>query len=198
MLQLVIDYLSNLNLIVNTGKTCVIYFEARASGYSPNVTVNNCVIASESSTKFLGVRIDSKLSWEPQINELCTKLRKNVFLMRQLSQTVDRVTLIQCYYAFIHSNLSYGNLVWGGAAPIHTKKVFSLQKSAVRIIENLEPTQTCKNIFKKLKILTLPSLFIFLTVAVRDRKSLKTTAECRCALSRYQEAKGLSPKSLQD
>ena len=132
MLNEVISYLQKLNLIVNTSKTSVMLFEARAGGYIPDVNVNGCRIPNVTTTKFLGVYIDSNLSWESHISELCGKLRKNVFLLRQLSQTVDKTTLIQCYYAFINSILSSGNLVWGGAVASHIKKVFSLQKSAVR------------------------------------------------------------------
>lgn len=164
MLNEVISYLQKLNLIVNTSKTSVMLFAARAGGYIPDVNVNGCRIPNVTTTKFLGVYIDSNLTWESHFSELCGKLRKNVFLLRQLSQTVDKTTLIQCYYAFINSILCYGNLVWGGAVATHINKVFSLQKSAVRIIENLSSRQTCRSSFKKLKLLTFPSIYISLSI----------------------------------
>ena len=57
------------------------------------------------------------------------------------------------------SKLSYGLILWGNSTD--WQKVFVMQKKAIRIISKLKPSDTCRNSFRDLRILTLPELYIF-------------------------------------
>ena len=56
----------------------------------------------------------------------------------------------------------YGLLLWGNAA--HANAVFTLQKRAVRAIAAVSQQTTCRPLFRKYSILTLPSEYIFLAL----------------------------------
>ena len=65
------------------------------------------------------------------------------------------------YFAYFHSILSYGLEVWGNCVDLES--VLILQKKAIRIIEGVKTYEHCRPLFIKHKILTVVSLYIYLT-----------------------------------
>lgn len=60
-----------------------------------------------SSVKFLGVELDSLLTWEYHIDELSKKLAKNIFLIRNLSKCVSNKILTTAYFGIFHANMQF-------------------------------------------------------------------------------------------
>lgn len=110
-------------------------------------------------TKFLGVYVDSKLSWKVHIEQLCSKLSSITYAIRRVRQTVGVDAAIATYYAMFQSILTYGIITWGTAP--NTDQVFILQKRAIRAIANIPQTKSCEAYFQQFNILTYPSLVIF-------------------------------------
>ena len=81
-----------------------------------------------------------------------------MYLLRQLKERVPQETILSAYFALFQSILCYGIMVWGHSSIHH--RLFSLQRRAVRVIANLKYRDYCQNAFRKLQILTFPSLFI--------------------------------------
>ncbi|XP_045477601.1 uncharacterized protein LOC123682843 [Harmonia axyridis] len=142
------DWFSANKLLLNTNKTQEIWFALRSLNGRPN----------PDSVKFLGIRLDQKLKWDCHIEEVCGKLRSTVFLLRNLSECVSIKTLLTAYHALFHSVMSYGIMAWGEAAT--SSRVFALQRKAVRIIAGLGYRDDCRGTFRKLEVLTFPSVFI--------------------------------------
>jgi hypothetical protein len=63
------------------------------------------------------------------------------------------------YYSLFHSILSYDIIFWGQST--NSKKLFTLQKRAVRIITGHGNRTSCRGLFKQLEILPLKSQYIF-------------------------------------
>jgi hypothetical protein len=76
-----------------------------------------------SSTTFLGITIDSALTWKNHIDLLVGKLSKACYVIRNMKQLR---TLRTIYYSFFHSVMSYGIIFWGVSSHSHT--IFLLQK----------------------------------------------------------------------
>lgn len=116
-------------------------------------------VGNPPAAKFLGVYLDPKLSWKDHIDYLANKLAKSVFAFRMLAQMVPINVLMTAYYALVVSQMSYGLICWGHAA--QAKRIFSLQRKIVRIIENMDFRSDVRQKFIDLKILTLPALYIY-------------------------------------
>jgi hypothetical protein len=71
---------------------------------------------------------------------------------------VSFATVKLIYFAHVQSIMRYGIIFWGSFT--HAKKVFILQKKIIRIMMNTKPRDSCKEIFKKLEIMTLYSQYI--------------------------------------
>jgi len=73
-------------------------------------------------------------------------------LLRNLKHILLQSTLRTIYYAYIHSILSYGIILWGRSSSV--KKLFILQKKIVRIITNTGVSKSCREAFKNMEIIT--------------------------------------------
>jgi hypothetical protein len=51
--------------------------------------------------------------------------------------------------------MSYGIMFWGNS--FHSSEIFKMQKSVIRVIMGYGYMESCRELFKELKILTLSS-----------------------------------------
>jgi hypothetical protein len=63
------------------------------------------------------------------------------------------------FFAYFHSLMGYGIIFWGNSSD--SKEVFTLQKKIIRIVAGKKPQNYCRNLFKRLQILTLKCEYIF-------------------------------------
>ena len=99
-----------------------------------NIIVNRNAADYRNETKYLGVVIDSSLSFGSHVDYISNKISKNVGLMYRLAYFVPMYVLLNVYYTLAYPYLIYCNLVWGDSASVHLNKLFLMQKKAVRII----------------------------------------------------------------
>jgi hypothetical protein len=70
--------------------------------------------------------------------------------------------------------MSYGIIFWGSSTQTHD--IFKIQKRAVRIVDNKSGNHSCRDIFKRYHILTLPAQYIIsLAMFVIKHKDLSQT-----------------------
>jgi len=62
------------------------------------------------------------------------------------------------YFAYFHSRLKSEIIFWSRDGEI--MKVFQLQKQVIQVITGVRKCESCKNIFRKFRILTLTSPYI--------------------------------------
>lgn len=101
---------------------------------------------------FLNVEFDSCLTWQPHI----TKLGTSLYAMRTLS---NFHTLLQVYFTFCQTHISYDLIFWRNI--FDSIKVFQIQTKVIRSIAQSPFNDPCRQHFRYLKILTLPSSHIF-------------------------------------
>lgn len=120
------------SLCLNDNKTQQMFFSLR------NMPQINC----PDSVKFLGLYIDCKLSWESHVKYLSVRLSRVIYLIRKLKSCVPVNYVRSAYFAFFHSIISYGILLWGNCAQVH--EILILQKKVVRIITDSDMREHCK------------------------------------------------------
>ena len=114
---------------------------------------------TKTSEKLLGIVLDTRLTWVNHTEHLVKALSTAIYAIRRVRQVVGKEAALAAYHAMFHSRMSYGIELWGESA--HASKIFLLQKRAVRAIERVDQTTTCKPLFKNLKIMTLPATYIY-------------------------------------
>jgi hypothetical protein len=159
-LRLVIEWLSKNNLKINLSKTKIMNFAQRINKFPTlTVTYNGKDIDETNITRFLGLNLDSKLTWINQTESVCTKLNKFSYALYNLRKVVNTSTVFMAYHAYVTSTLKYGIMFWGNS----TKRelVFRGQKKCIRAVCGIQPTESCKPLFIKYHILTFPCLYIY-------------------------------------
>ena len=86
-------------------------------------------------------------------------------------------SLHSLYYAYFHSQLTYGIIFWGNSPCV--KQIFKLQKKAIRIMLKVNQMTSCRELFRLLRILPLPSVYICETLIYvkSNLNCYKTNAE---------------------
>jgi hypothetical protein len=134
-------------------------------------------IATATETKFLGLIIDDTLPWNQHIDYIISKLSVACYAIRNIKYIVSIETLRLIYFAHVHSIMSYGIIFWGSSSK--GQKVFIMQKRTVRVITNTRPRDSCKEVFKRMKIMTLHSQYIYalLLFVINNKNVFKNNSE---------------------
>ena len=89
------------------------------------------------TVKYLGVKIDTNLSWQYHVNNLSIKLNRANALLFKIKKYVRLKILRSIYFAIFDSHLSYFCLVWAQNCST-IQQIIVLQKKAIIII-NFQP-----------------------------------------------------------
>lgn len=168
----IISWLDNNNLKINLSKTNIMHFGQRLHNpLNVNLILDNYTINEVTNARFLGLIIDSKLNWKEHIDKLCKKISSQSYALYQLAPTINTDVLLSAYYGLVESVLRYGIIFWGNSS--NKDMAFIMQKRCLRAMFGIQSTESCKPLFTKHKILTLPSLYILeIALFVRNNPHL--------------------------
>ena len=141
---------------------------------------------NQQPVNLLGIVLDAHLQWDCHVDYLCKKLSSSLFLLRSLKRCLSIDMVLRSYYAFFHSKLSYGIMLWGN----HTaaKRVLIMQKKAIRVIYNLKYREHCKPYFRLSGVMTVPAVYLFYSlVHIHDtRDCYRTHADVHSHYTRHR------------
>src|ERR1700730_7827150 len=124
------------------------------------ITIENESITRVDSTKFLGVIVDQKLTWQQHIAYISLKISKSLNILKRLKYKLPKKCLISLYYSLVYPHLNYCIIVWGSAYNTALHRLIVLQKPAIRTINNSHYRSHTESLFKKLNILKLNNVYI--------------------------------------
>jgi hypothetical protein len=159
-------------LTLNFDKTHFMQFSTKYGNMMDiSVTHNNSQISSIPDTKFLGLIIDSTLSWKGHIEWLMSRLSSAIYAIRSIKTCTSLESMRSVYFYYFHPIMTFGVIFWGNSP--FSIRIFKLQKRVIRIITNSRSRDSCRELFMKLKILPLCPQYIFsLLLFVAKNKDL--------------------------
>ena len=191
-------YMISNQLHINMGKCCYMYFQPKKTfksasrsrycypDFKPGLRINSQKIPQVHSTKFLGVVIDDRLSWEDHVSYLENKLKSSLVVIKRIMKYIPKSQYINIYNSLFLSHLTYGISTWGGIPHYKLEKLFVIQKRCIRLLfgkkhsfdhgeyyktcarsktfqEHMGPRDFClehtKPLFEEHKLLTIHSLY---------------------------------------
>jgi hypothetical protein len=151
-----IEWFSANKLVLNLEKTNIMKFVTNNLPYCAlTIGHKDKYIEEAVNLKFLCIQIDNHLNWKNHVDQIIPKLSAACYMVRQMCYIYNNDTLKSIFFAYFHSIASYGIIFWGNSSKI--KKMFTLRKIIIRIMVGAHPTTSCRRLFKKLEILTVPS-----------------------------------------
>ena len=131
----IVDWLTVNKLSLNIKKIKIFCSKQRILKTTeiPNVIINHIPIERVTYFKFLGVIIDSNLTWSNHINHISNKLSRICGVLSRLKHYVPVLILKRIYNSLFLSHPNYGITAWGfNLGP----RIKTLQKKAIRYISN--------------------------------------------------------------
>ena len=103
-------------LVLNAGKTKEMIIDFRRKEYHPKpVEIRGDAIKRVETYKYLGVTIDSRLSWKQSADEKLKKVNTRLFCLHKLNSfAVDQQILQLFHSSALSSVLAFGVSSWGG------------------------------------------------------------------------------------
>ena len=158
-------WLSATKLSLNIEKSNFIIFHPPQKGlqdFSFNLSLNNKQLKREYCIKYLGIMIDSHLSWKPQVDFVVKKIRRSIGILSKLRHYIDLSILLKLYYALSYRFFFiYGIIIWGNTYESTLKPIFILQKKALRTITFSQYDSPSSPLFKSLQVIKFYDLVTF-------------------------------------
>ncbi|KAH9640947.1 hypothetical protein HF086_003037 [Spodoptera exigua] len=131
--------------------------------FLPTDPVEDCTCAILSRThsiKYLGVSVDDGLDWKEHIGAIAARLRKMIYIFKNLRQVANHKLAIQTYRALCECLIRYCVCVWGGACKSHLITVEKTQRALLKIIMFLPYRHPTSDVYAKADVLSVRRLFI--------------------------------------
>jgi hypothetical protein len=156
-LQKINEWLKCNKLALNTKKSkyMLFHFKQRQSNVKDlSIKINNVKIERVNNFNLLGVTIDENITWNAHVNKISNKIAKINSVLARLKNAVPLNTLKTIYTSLMLPHYNYGNTLWGK----NIKRLFLLQKKAVRNICRTKYNAHTDALFKRLKLLKLEDI----------------------------------------
>ena len=123
-------------LSLNFAKTNFVIFRPynKPMNYKITLKFNKKAISERSAIKYLGVMLDSSLTWHSQIDLISKKLLRAIGLMYKIRPLVNPRIMKTLYYSLVYPYLIYAVEVWGSADDTVTDRLLLLQKRIVLLL----------------------------------------------------------------
>lgn len=189
------SFLLSINLTMSIKKTKFMIFRTVNSssvGLFDKIHFSNKYIELVSEFKYLGLIIDTYLNWKSHVNHVATAIAPFIGVIGRVRYFVNRNVLMQLYYSYIHSRLTYCLAVWSGCSLELKMRLQRLQNKVIKLISfkpYLTPSETLYNnqFLSFLKLCDYESiLFLYKVKAglVRSDITLKTNTMITCRETR--------------
>lgn len=172
-LKKILKWLLSNKLTLNTEKSHFLIFNRNKviPNDLPQLKIGPYVIKRETSTKFLGLHIDEKLTWKDHINKIQANINKECAILYHTRHMLTVKAMKSIYYSLIYPHLTYCIVVWGGAHTTSLQPLVKAQKRVIRTMAGLSRYASTINAFNELNILKIneieryfTSLFVFKSI----------------------------------
>ena len=134
---------------LNPTKTWCINFHNRSSdNNTPRLYLRGELLKYKKTCKFLGILFDDKLSFKEHIQELSSRCKKRLNLMKALcgqNWSASPETILYSYRSYVRPIIEYGSILFAYSNDDLLKKIQAIETTAIKIAHRLPPW--CTNHF---------------------------------------------------
>ena len=141
-------------LSLNISKTNFMHYQTAHTNIKLpcNIKIDNMPLVQKDNAKFLGITIDSHLTWNQHVTNISIAIAKGIGILYKVKNYLLEHSLLMIYNTLILPYLNYCNIVWGNCHKTKLNQIMLLQKKAVRICTNSTYLSHTNPLFHKLKV----------------------------------------------
>lgn len=160
-------WLKENEMAAHPGKSNVMVFGSRPSlkavkDTDIDIYLLNQKLKDVDSYKYLGVYVDSNLSWEYHLKYICQRVYPKLRMLNRISNFLSKDILLLIYKQTILPIMDYGSMTWLDCSKTVSLKIERLQNQAMRSILNTNRKTCSQEMRCKLGLLTLANRRRFL------------------------------------
>jgi hypothetical protein len=174
-------WLAGSKLTAHEDKTKLMLYTSRPHPELPIVYFNQKRLEWVKNIKYLGVILDEKLTFSPQILSVRKKLSKVQGIIYAVSKLLTRDALVTLYHSLAYSQLIQSIIIWGGATNQQIQPVKVILNNILRNILGVKydlnhvPLMHVDEMYDTLRLLQFDEVYkYFLLKFIRDAKFLNT------------------------
>ncbi|CAF4948028.1 unnamed protein product [Pieris macdunnoughi] len=182
-------------LTLNIEKTCYLTFSiytppialipysltAHTHSSVPSVPCSCATLKRGCTVKYLGITLDSRLTFQAHLMNMCGRVRKLMFIFKKIRHVAEPHIVRMMYLALCQSVLLYAITTWGGAAKTHLLSLERAQRALLKVClfkPILFPTFT---LYQEAQMLTVRQLFILNTALKQHHEHKPSPSSSRSA-----------------
>ena len=140
-LDLLSEWYEKWRVKINQNKSIHTTFTLK-QGICPNITLNNVLIPSSDTVKYLGLVLDKRLTWKKHLQTKRLTLNNRMrmlspLLIRNKYSTLN--TKLITYKSLLKPIWTYGLQLWGAAKKSNTNRIQTFQNISLRRLTNAPP-----------------------------------------------------------
>lgn len=161
-LQIISNWLYNNKLKLNCHKSNFIVFYLRKEPLDlfDEITGQSICIKRTQEATYLGLNINSQLTWTSHINSIKKKISPFIGALRRTARFIPQDLSLNLYFSYIHSHLIYLAQIWGSASLYVVNDLQILQNKSIKALKNLPPLTPSKLLYSD-QILPITKLIEF-------------------------------------
>ena len=121
-------------LAMNISKTNSTLFSLSTSKEQIKLGMNDEIVPQTDTPTFLGVKLDTRLTWKPQTERMERSSLQTLALVRELAGTTwgaDSSILTKVYAATVRPTMVYASTTWGTAVKTNKNRLDKVQNMAL-------------------------------------------------------------------
>jgi len=138
-LSCIYNWLCSNRLSLNIDKTCYMVLTDQMQIVMPNLCINNRNIRLVQEAKFLGVTIDSRLTFKAHVNNISRKISRNIGVLNRISGLIPPAAKKSIYFSLVYSHVIYCITVWGKRSLGNSRHIGRLLCKATKIVSYPHP-----------------------------------------------------------
>lgn len=129
------NYYMNNRITVNSSKCLQITFTRKTKPIEYNYYINNVIIKKATSVRDLGIKLDSKMSFNEHIDMITDKAYKQLGFVRRVCTSFKDIDCIKVlYFTFVRSILEYACSIWSPCYTINIERIESIQYKFIKFL----------------------------------------------------------------
>ena len=117
--------------------------------------MNHTLIKQVNEFSFLGLTVNNHMDWNSHITNISNKITKTMGIMNRIKKSIPQQILNLMYNSLILPHIYFCITAWG----FKCKRIFTLQKKALRIITKSKFNSHTEPLFRELSILKVEHIF---------------------------------------
>ena len=140
------EFCSKWRIGINSEKTWALnFFKDSKNDNTPRLWLKNELIKYKTEFKFLGITFDEKLSFKSHIENIVSRCKKRLNLLKTIrgkDWSASPETILYTYKSFVRPVIEYGSILFANAEDKLLKKIQALETDAIKIAFRLPPWTT--------------------------------------------------------